>query len=211
MPLVFACAASHTPGIRAWADAAPAEQRERFFAGFEQLGEQLRSARPDAILIVTSEHFANYFLDGMPAFTLGQGPALDYWEISRPQWLSGGNLVHLVHIGPADPERAPGVPHLSELVSTDRDRALVEFLEIGANLGWPLLAPPGIPAQRAAALQQAFAQLVQDAEFAAAVQATMRARLNPTVGPDLATFVIEALQTPPAIVAEAKAILGLNR
>lgn len=140
----------------------------------------------------------------------GQGPALDYWEISRPQWLSDGNLVHLVHIGPPDPERAPGVPHLSELVSTDRERALVEFLEIGANLGWPLLAPPGIPAQRAAALQQAFAQLVQDAEFAAAVQATMRARLNPTVGPDLAKFVIEALQTPPAIVAEAKAILGLN-
>ncbi len=73
MPLVFACAASHTPGIRAWADAAPAEQRERFFAGYEQLREQLQNARPDAILIVTSEHFANYFLDCMPAFTLGQG------------------------------------------------------------------------------------------------------------------------------------------
>jgi len=141
----------------------------------------------------------------------GQGPALDYWEIARPQWLSDGSLVHLVHIGLPDPERAPGVPHLSDLVSTDRERALVEFLEISANLGWPLYAPPGIPADRAQALREAFAQLVQDAEFTAAVQATMRAQLNPTVGDELAEFVENALQTPPAVVDEAKTILGLNR
>ncbi len=73
MPIVFACATSHTPGIRAWADAPPAEIKERFFGGLERLGEQLNAARPDAILIISSEHFANYFLDGMPAFTIGQG------------------------------------------------------------------------------------------------------------------------------------------
>ncbi len=73
MPIVFASAVSHTPGIRAWADAPPAEQRKRFFAGFEQLGSTLRDAQPDAILIITTEHFANFFLDAMPAFTIGQG------------------------------------------------------------------------------------------------------------------------------------------
>ncbi len=140
----------------------------------------------------------------------GQGPALDYWEISRPHWLVEGNLVHLVYIGPTDAERAPGVPHLRELVSTPRHHQLVDFLEIGANLGWPLFAPPEIPTDRAAALQQAFAELTQDAEFAAAVAATMRAQLNPTVGDDLTAFVLEALQTPPEIVEEAKTILGLN-
>ena len=73
MPVVFACAASHTPGIRAWPDAPAADIKERFFAGFDDLGEQLRGANPDAILIISSEHFANFFLDGMPAFTIGQG------------------------------------------------------------------------------------------------------------------------------------------
>ena len=63
----------------------------------------------------------------------------------------------------------------------------------------------------AQALREAFAQLVQDAEFTAAVQATMRAQLNPTVGDELAEFVENALQTPPAVVDEAKTILGLNR
>ena len=73
MPIVFACSVSHTPGIRAWPDAPPADQKQRFFGSYEQLGEELRASKPDAILVITSEHFANYFLDGMPAFTIGQG------------------------------------------------------------------------------------------------------------------------------------------
>ena len=140
----------------------------------------------------------------------GQGPALDYWEISRPGWVTDGSLVHLVHIGPADGARIPNVPHLRDLVATDRERQLVDFLEIGANLGWPLFAPPGVPADRASALQQAFIALSQNPEFASAVEETIGSQLNPTVGDDLREFVQSALDTPPDIIDEAKAILGLN-
>jgi tripartite-type tricarboxylate transporter receptor subunit TctC len=140
----------------------------------------------------------------------GQGPALDYWEISRPGWVTDGSLLHLVHIGPADSARIPGVPHLRDLVATERERQLVDFLEIGANLGWPLFAPPGVPADRVAALQQAFTELSQNPEFAAAVEETIGSQLNPTVGDDLREFVLTALATPPDVIDEAKAILGLN-
>jgi len=140
----------------------------------------------------------------------GQGPALDYWEISRPGWVTDGSLVHLVHIGPADPARIPGVPHLRELVASERERQLVDFLEIGANLGWPLFAPPEVPADRVSALQQAFMELSQNPEFAAAVEETIGSQLNPTVGDDLRDFVLGALSTPPEVIDEAKAILGLN-
>ena len=72
MPMVFACSVSHTPGIRAWADAPPADQKERFYAGYDVLRERLWAAQPDTILIISSEHFANFFLDCMPAFAIGQ-------------------------------------------------------------------------------------------------------------------------------------------
>ena len=72
MPLVFACSMSHTPGIRAWPNAAEPSQKERLYAGFEALRERLEAANPDSILIISSEHFANFFLDCMPAFTMGQ-------------------------------------------------------------------------------------------------------------------------------------------
>ena len=70
--MVFACSVSHTPGIRAWPEAAAAPQREAFYSRFDQLRERMLAAEPDAILIISSEHFANFFLDCMPAFTMGQ-------------------------------------------------------------------------------------------------------------------------------------------
>ena len=72
MPMVFACSVSHTPGIRAWADAPPTDQKERFYASYDVLREKLWAAQPDTILIISSEHFANFFLDCMPAFAIGQ-------------------------------------------------------------------------------------------------------------------------------------------
>lgn len=98
MPVVFACSVSHTPGIRAWPDAPPPDTKERFFSGYDDLGAELRAAKPDTILIISSEHFANFFLDGMPAFTIGQGDS---------------------HFGPVEPwlnvaqGRSPGDPTLA--------------------------------------------------------------------------------------------------
>ena len=92
--MVFACSVSHTPGIRAWPDGAPPEQRERFYSRFEELRARMLAAGPETILIVSSEHFANFFLDCMPAFTLGQaeqyfGPVESWVKIE--QGLSPGD------------------------------------------------------------------------------------------------------------------------
>ena len=99
MPVVFACSASHTPGIRAWPEAPDADIKDRFFSEYHNLGEELQAANPDAILIISSEHFANFFLDGMPAFTIGQGQS---------------------HFGPIEPwlkveqGHSPGNPELAQ-------------------------------------------------------------------------------------------------
>ena len=140
----------------------------------------------------------------------GQGPSLDYWEIVRPHWLNDGTLVHLLHIGPSDPVRAPDVPHLSELVTSEREKQMVAFLEIGANLGWPLFGPPEIPAERAAAVRAAFARIVEDPEFAAAIFDSMKAQVSPTLADELTRYVDQALNTPQSVVDEAKGILGLD-
>ena len=93
MPMVFACSVSHTPGIRAWADAPPSDQKERFYAGYEDLRRRLWAAQPESILIISSEHFANFFLDCMPAFAIGQaeryfGP-IEPWVKITPGYTRG--------------------------------------------------------------------------------------------------------------------------
>ena len=140
----------------------------------------------------------------------GQSSSLQYWAISRPDWLSNGRIVHLLYVGPRDPLGTPGVPYLRDMVSTDREKALVDFIEIGSRLGWPLFAPPNVPVERVEALRFAFQQLTEDAEFAAAFETTVKGRLSPSTGAVLEEFVSQALDTPAAIVAETKRILGLD-
>jgi aromatic ring-opening dioxygenase catalytic subunit (LigB family) len=84
--LVFAAIMSHGPGMRARADRADPAVREPFFAALERLRERLEEARPDAIMVVAAEHFANFFMNNMPAYCIGM--AEDYeGPIEDPDWL----------------------------------------------------------------------------------------------------------------------------
>ncbi|NIW23139.1 MAG: hypothetical protein GWN29_00435 [Gammaproteobacteria bacterium] len=140
----------------------------------------------------------------------GQSSSLQYWAISRPDWLTDGRISHLLYVGPPDPLGTPGVPYLGDLVTTPEDRALVDFIEIGSRLGWPLFAPPGVSPARVETLRQAFERLMEDPAFVADFEATVKGRLNPTTGADLALFVDRALDTPPATLDAAKTILGID-
>lgn len=73
MTLVFTGVCSHAPGITGRTERAPKELREPFYAAYEAMGEQLRAAQPDAIMIVAAEHFANFFMNNMPAYAVGMG------------------------------------------------------------------------------------------------------------------------------------------
>jgi 2,3-dihydroxyphenylpropionate 1,2-dioxygenase len=71
--ITAALAAGHAPGITGWPEAADVEQAKRFFAGYERLKERLEAARPELLIVITPEHWANFFLDKMPPFCLGTG------------------------------------------------------------------------------------------------------------------------------------------
>lgn len=77
MPIVFACAASHAPGITAWTEAAPPEQVAAVNKGFSNLAQSFAAARPDTVLLLTSEHWNNFFLDHASAFCIGRGEAFE--------------------------------------------------------------------------------------------------------------------------------------
>ncbi len=139
----------------------------------------------------------------------GQAIALDFWENLRPDWLASGRLIHLLRIGPPDDARAPGVPHIGDLVTTQRDRALIEFMEIGVALGWPLFAPPDVPTVRVDALRRAFDAIVTDPEFASAVETALQIQPDPVSGAELTDYVEQALTTPATIVADAIRVMGL--
>ena len=86
MPLVFAGVCSHAPGITGRSDRAPAEQRDALYAAYGEMRDALHAARPDALIVIAAEHFANFFMNNMPAYAMGIGDAYA-GPIENPEWL----------------------------------------------------------------------------------------------------------------------------
>ena len=86
MSLVFAAICSHAPGITGRAHLADPAKRDALHAELYRLGESLRETRPDAIVVVGAEHFANFFMDNMPAYAIGMADHYD-GPIEDPAWL----------------------------------------------------------------------------------------------------------------------------
>jgi aromatic ring-opening dioxygenase catalytic subunit (LigB family) len=88
MPIVFACATSHAPGITAWADAAAPTQKQNIYAAFQRLRERLEASRAEVLVVFTAEHWANFFLDHVSAFCIGRaerysGPVEPWLKVAK--------------------------------------------------------------------------------------------------------------------------------
>ncbi len=68
-------AASHGPMIvRNW-EKLTAGEKERLDAAFLELGRRIRAARPDVLVVISPDHWVNFFLDNLPAICVGTGLA----------------------------------------------------------------------------------------------------------------------------------------
>jgi aromatic ring-opening dioxygenase catalytic subunit (LigB family) len=86
LTLVFTGICSHAPGITARAELADPADRDPFYAALDGMRQQLEAARPDALFLLAAEHFANFFMNNMPAFAVGMAEAYS-GPIEDPAWL----------------------------------------------------------------------------------------------------------------------------
>jgi len=84
--LVYAGVCSHAPGITGRADQADPEVRDAFYVALADMRAAIDAARPDALVVVAAEHFANFFMDNMPSFAVGMADFYD-GPIEEPGWL----------------------------------------------------------------------------------------------------------------------------
>jgi len=86
MALVFAGVCSHAPGITGRSDQADPHVRDEFYAAFDSMRVALEASRPDAVVIIAAEHFANFFMNNMPAYAIGMADFYD-GPIEDSAWL----------------------------------------------------------------------------------------------------------------------------
>jgi aromatic ring-opening dioxygenase catalytic subunit (LigB family) len=91
--LVGVFAASHTPVMLNFPEAIPDADRETIFGAFRQLGDELRRAAPQSLIVVSDDHLHNFFLNNFPAFCIGTAPdyptPVEHWLKADKQTLQG--------------------------------------------------------------------------------------------------------------------------
>src|ERR1700723_3747904 len=129
MSLVFAGVASHAPGITGRVALADPIAAQEFHGAYHAMAERLKATRPDALVIVAAEHFANFFMNNMPSFAVGMA---DHYEgpIEDEAWLA------------IKRRRVPGNAELSQLliskVMQDVDLAYAEEWKFDHGIMVPL-------------------------------------------------------------------------
>jgi tripartite-type tricarboxylate transporter receptor subunit TctC len=121
-------------------------------------------------------------------------------------WLAEKKINVLVQLALAKHPDLPDVPVIIDLAKTDEQRQVLKLIFARQVMGRPFLGPPGIPADRAAALRKAFMDTMHDKEFLADAEKS-KLEINPVDGDELDKLVKEIYATPPAVAQRAAAIL----
>ncbi len=101
----------------------------------------------------------------------------------------------------------PDVPIGRELTSDATALKLISFAELPFFMALPFAAPPGIPPDRAAALQTAFMKMSHDTDFAAEAE-KIGIDVSPIDGGAILKLLNETAATPRDVIARYNAIAG---
>jgi tripartite-type tricarboxylate transporter receptor subunit TctC len=124
--------------------------------------------------------------------------AISVLRLARPQWLLPSSGLHVI-VQFARASRHPDfpdVPTARELTGNDRDRALIELMELPYFLDRPFMAPPNVPRERAQALMQAFRAAAADPRVRAEA-VRLKLDLSPIDGTEVEAAIARIAAAPP--------------
>ena len=127
-------------------------------------------------------------------------------KITKPDWLADKRINLVLQMALKKSAELPDVPLVMDLATTDRERQILRLVLARQVMGWPFIAPPDLPGDRAQALRRAFDNTMKDPEFLAEAKQRLL-DVNPMSGAEIGKLVGELYQTPPDIIAATKAII----
>ena len=126
------------------------------------------------------------------------------WKSMQQDWLDEKKINVIVQSDP----KAKDLPvaSISELATNPADKALINLVLAGDQLGKPLALTPDVPKDRVAAIRAAYAKVVTNPEFLSLAEKA-RISVEPVFGEDLQRIIEKVLATPEDIAKRAKAII----
>src|ERR1700730_10542352 len=102
-------------------------------------------------------------------------------KTARPDWLRDGKITLLMQAALQKEPELGDVPSALDFVKNQADRSVMELSLTQKTVARPIIAPPGIPAERLAALRSGFVALSQDRDFLVDAQ-TAKLEVAPVSG-----------------------------
>lgn len=91
--IALAYCASHAPMMSAARDSAPEAQRKNFFGALNQVRDLARERDVQACVVLSNEHFTNFFLENFPQICIGVGERnwgpTEAWLPIDKSWIAG--------------------------------------------------------------------------------------------------------------------------
>ncbi len=115
-----------------------------------------------------------------------------------PGWLESGRLRVLFNL-----ERTPiaetKAPSIFQFTKTEEQQKILSIYSSSVELGRPIAAPPGVPADRVAALRKAFEETMNDPELIAEA-AKQKLDISLVTGAQVETLIRNLLSSPPDLI-----------
>jgi tripartite-type tricarboxylate transporter receptor subunit TctC len=126
-------------------------------------------------------------------------------KATRPDWIRDKKVKLLVQMGQRKDPELPNVPYMLDLIKNPADKAVAEAAFGPLGTGRPYLLPPGVPADRVAAMRKAFTDTFNDPQFRADAHKHGLDVDAPRSGEELQAYIQKIYNnTPPNLVARLR-------
>lgn len=216
MNSTMTCVALESSGVRTLQDTMPPKRQELIMGGNAR-----GSAGDDYALLLNDLLNTNIKLvSGYPgnaqirtAMENGEVQAYclarDAAKVQHQGWDEAGTPKYntFVQFGLRPNPELPNVPNAYELLKSEEDKAVLRMEFAPDQAFFPIIAPPGIPADRVAALRKAYLDTMNDPELEAETR-RLKMDKDPQSGERIQQLVNELLATPDQAVERYKQIVG---
>jgi tripartite-type tricarboxylate transporter receptor subunit TctC len=206
------CTAWHTSPVKTWAQML----EQTFIVGSSGVGSQM-DIYPAVMnkLFGTKIKVIGGYKDGALIFQAMEreeihgrcGPQITSLRSLRPHWLAENKIIVPIMVSERRSVHFPDAPSIMEFAKDEATRQQIRLLIVTQDLDRPVLAPPGLPAERVKDLREAFNATMTDPAFKAAID-KIRLTLDWVPGEEVAKTIAAAYAMPPDVVAAAKEMMA---
>jgi tripartite-type tricarboxylate transporter receptor subunit TctC len=208
------CVAWHTAGIATWQDLLD----KPFVVGGSGAGSQMETM-PAMLnkLFGTKMKVISGYKGGNDIYLAMErgevqgrcGGLISSISATRPDWFPEKKITVPVQISIARNPMFPNVPAIVEFAKDDHTRQVLHLILAPENMDRPILAPPGVPSERVAALRAAFHAAMNDPGFIAEARKE-HLEIQEISGDRVAQIINDAFALPADIVKAATEAINVT-